>query len=117
MRWTHHIFQMKDSLEKETTQFSHISSHNEKKTRQPARMEVPFGTSQQYPAGRMADGSSGKGNFYLINTFIIFTQEKLLMCSVINSLKASMGVALWFLVYSFNDFVTSTVQTTQDTSR
>ena len=116
MRWTHHIFQMKDSLEKKplnSVTFLLIT----KKTRQPARMEVPFGTSQQYPAGRMADGSSGKGNFYLINTFIIFTQEKLLMCSVINSLKASMGVALWFLVYSFNDFVTSTVQTTQDTSR
>lgn len=30
---------------------------------------------------------------------------------------ASMGVASFFLGYSFNDFVSSTVQTTQDTSR
>ena len=30
---------------------------------------------------------------------------------------ASMGVAACFLAYSCNDFLTSTVQTTQDTSR
>ncbi len=30
---------------------------------------------------------------------------------------ASMGVASFFLGYSFNDFISSTVQTTQDTSR
>ena len=44
-------------------------------------------------------------------------KEASINAALILPLKASMGVALWFLVYSFRDFVTSTVQTTQDTSR
>ena len=45
------------------------------------------------------------------------TSEMTLRVGWITVVLASMGVASFFLGYSSHDFLTSTVQTTQDTSR